>query len=106
VDKSLWFLRQRLLSSNKQTMASSFTDRATAERSIVEALLYQAQNINTWLGKPGRTFAANGPPGAPNGDVLLSGNPQSYTTRRVRIVLVKDATTGLGYRIDTAYTLP
>jgi len=54
VAKELEYLAQRLARNPRMEAASTFPDRATAERVIAEALEMRASEVRTWLAGSGK----------------------------------------------------
>jgi hypothetical protein len=104
VGKSRDYLVQRLAENPKMEAASTFPDRATAERVIAEALEMQANEVQTWLAKPGKQLKLEVTMPYVTGQSLLRTG-ELIDVRGVRILLRRDPSLVTGYRIHTAYPI-
>ena len=106
VGLSLDQLRDRLTVEGKFT-ASTFVDRASAERIITEILDAKNSEIMIWLGPNNlgkeKEFAVSMDLGRPVGISVKPGRPAVVLTK-VRVRLVRDSSP-LGFHIETAYPL-
>jgi len=95
-------LADRLRVESSLAAASSFTDRATAERTIATALAAERERIDAWLGRPhGDTLAlAWRGDGSPVGRRLERGATRSESVGGARVVLRRR---GAGFYVLTAY---
>ncbi len=103
VGKSDDFLRQRLATEPNISGASTFTDRATAEWAVAEALRRNEARIEAWLQSGEQRFVFDADLDRPVGRYLTRSMSQPKTVSGVRVVLVRDATRPAGYLILTAY---
>lgn len=88
--------------------ASTFTDRATAERALAEVQSSNASEIRTWLSDPSRerrpTFA--GTFDDPVGRVLYRGRSEPVDGATAVAVLHAEPSSPLGYYILTGFVAP
>lgn len=85
-------LAQRLEREPGVAAASSFDDRATAERVVSETLRRERRRIEAWLARAdGANLALDyrGTPGAPVGRTLLRGEATPHPAFGARVVLRK-----------------
>jgi hypothetical protein len=95
-------LAQRLARESSLTAASSFDDRATAERAVGAALAAERDRVDTWLRRErGETLAISWRGGDNRvGRLLERGAATSEPVRGARVVLRRR---GAGYFVLTAY---
>ncbi len=91
VGKSDDDLRDRLRREPQISSASTYTDRATAERVVGAALASGGNRLSTWQARRGRrpNLVLNyaGPAGDPIGRSMSRGRPTAAPSRRALIVL-------------------
>ena len=106
VEQTVPQLVQRLALDSRIPAASTFTTRAEAERLVLQTIDANQADIAAWLAsnpKPvGAQFDLTGLQ-APTGVTVLRGTTVPVNTYDVRVVLVPDATSPLGFRILTAF---
>jgi hypothetical protein len=97
-------LARRLERERSINAASTFADRATAERVVGAALEREKRRIASWLdrGKGDLALEFRGDPGATVGRVLLRGDAAPRTATDARVVLRRH---GDSYYVLTAYPL-
>ena len=97
-------LARRLDRERSINAASTFADRATAERVVGATLEREKRRIAAWLDRRGRDLALDyrGDPGVTVGRVLLRGEASPRPATDARIVLRRD---GDSYYVLTAYPL-
>jgi RHS repeat-associated protein len=95
-------LQARLASQNIQA-ASTFADRASAEEAIAIAIENRAAQIDTWLrgGAPRLDFVEGFNYNI--GVTLVRGQDALTTASNTFVLLVRDASMSIGYRVQTAY---
>jgi filamentous hemagglutinin len=106
VGKSDVDLGARLNSQPNITAASSFPDRATAERAVSSALDANTASISQFLNGTGGRLVINHNVGSPVGNVMSRGATTSAPSSNVRVVIQRDATMPTGYRIVTGFPVP
>jgi len=96
-------LRRRLAEERGISAASSFTDRATAERVVASTLAESAPRVERWLSGGGGNLALDygGRSGETIGRTLARGARQPRPTGSARVVLRKIG--GSRYFVLTAY---
>jgi len=99
-------LRARLDRERNISAASSFNDLSTAEAAVTAALNSNRERISQWLAGSSPRLVVNYT--APNtvGLTLRRGDRDAESTRRLRLVLVRDNRERDGYRILTGYPTP
>lgn len=104
VGKSDAELAERLRRERSIGAASTFDDRATAERVVGATLEREARRIAAWLERRGEDLALDyrGVAGEPVGRVLLRGARAPIAAADARVVLRRR---GDGYYVLTAYPL-
>jgi hypothetical protein len=84
-------LRERLQHEQKIAAASTWTDRATAEKAVGAALAENQEKVEHWLDRPGGhanlVLDYDGDPAHPVGRTLLRGSDQSEPCSHALIVL-------------------
>jgi hypothetical protein len=93
-----------LAENPKMEAASTFPNRATAERVIAEALEMQANEVQTWLAKPGKQLKLEVTMPYVTGQSLLCTG-ELIDVGGVRILLRRDPSLVACYRIHTAYPI-
>lgn len=117
VNKTLEDLQRRLDGSPKMKAASAFTSRGAAEETAGKVLAYYEEEIRRWLAgakvssalieaTKDRLVIKSFDAGAIIGYVLPRGRAVAEYTPKVRIVLVKEPSWSIGYRIKTGYPIP
>jgi len=99
-------LRARLERERNISAASSFTDLPTAETAVDAALNANRDRINQWLTGASPRFVVNYTAQNTVGITLRRGDGDAQSTRRLRLVLVRDNRERDGYRILTGYPTP
>ena len=99
-------LRARLDRERHINAASSFHDVASAEAAVAVALRANRDRIARWLGDSSPRFVVNYTADQNIGITLRRGDQNPETTRRLRLVLVRDSRESDGYRILTGYPTP
>ena len=99
-------LRARLDRERNISAASSFTDLPTAEAAVDAALKANGDRINQWLAGSSPRYVVNYTAPDTVGITVRRGDSEAQTTRRLRLVLVRDNRERDGYRILTGYPTP
>jgi hypothetical protein len=99
-------LQDRLERERNISAASSFTDLASAEEAVSAALRENHDRIAQWLAQSSPRFVVNYTAPQIIGITLRRGDRDVESTRRLRLVLVRDARESDGYRILTGYPTP
>jgi Bacterial CdiA-CT RNAse A domain len=100
-------LAARLMAEPRISGASSFTDRAVAERAVSDALAANSADIASWLsGAQRRMPAFEVNVGYDVGRSLPRGATSASNVQGVRIVLERDTSMATGYKIITAFPTP
>jgi len=102
VGKSEEFLRHRLATEPDLDVASTFSDRQTAENALSELLDDHARDIQRWLSGGAHRFALSQRVSYPVGRVLMRGVAASMPASGIELVLRRSAAMPTGYRIHTA----
>lgn len=99
-------LADRIANEGLRT-TSSFTDRATAEEAIAEAIGANQSAIDSWLSvTPTRPLTVRSTASSAVGISLRRGAASVVSANRVLVVLNPDPSSTLGYYILTAYIQP
>lgn len=97
-------LASRLENEPGLRAASSFPDRATAERAVALALVTQRDRLERWQARgarrPNLALDVRASDGRPFGVTLARGDPRPRVTRSARVVL---RARGSGFYVLTAY---
>jgi hypothetical protein len=103
VGQSEQSLMTRLANEPKISGSSSFYDRATAEKAISEALDANRSDISSWLSgnKPQMTVTYAAPENI--GITLPRGASSGMDTAKLKLILRRDPSTSIGYRIQTGF---
>lgn len=96
----------RLSSQPGITGASSFASRAVAESSIAGLIDANAAGVSSWLAGSGGKLVLNGGTGGVTGRYVAQGSQSISNVTGVRAVLVRDPSSTVGYRIQTAFPTP
>ncbi|MFE1747138.1 RNase A-like domain-containing protein [Coleofasciculus sp. H7-2] len=98
-------LANRLASEPRRRLVSSFDNRSIAEEAIANALTANLTVINTWLSLSGggSRLSINHNASIVVGTSLVRGASTTVPVANVTAVLVRDASSLLGYYILTAY---
>ena len=97
-------LSARLASDKDIDAASSFTDKATAEKAVAETIETNQAKIDSWLASGAkRPLAISQTMDEPVGISMPRGAPAASPTSSVRVILVRDASFPDGYRILTGF---
>jgi filamentous hemagglutinin len=99
-------LTARLNAQPNINAASSFPDRATAERAVSSALNANAASISQFLNGSGGRLVIDHNLASPIGHVMSRGSTTSVQSSNVRIVIQRDASMPTGYRIVTGFPVP
>lgn len=99
-------LRARLDREGNINAASSFTDLPTAEAAVDAALKANHDRVDQWLAQSSPRFAVNYTAPKTVGITMRRGDSVAVPTRRLRLVLVRDARERDGFRILTGYPIP
>lgn len=99
-------LRARLERERNISAASSFSNLPTAEAAVDAALKANRDRINQWLAGSSPRFVVNYTASNPVGFTMRRGEAEARSTRRLRLVLVRDTREQDGYRILTGYPTP
>ncbi|MFV0317962.1 MAG: RNase A-like domain-containing protein [Microthrixaceae bacterium] len=86
--------------------ASTWSSRATAEASIAEVLSANSSGVQSWLAGSGNKLVLNGGGSSTVGRYVAQGSSSVQNVAGVRVVLVRDPSLGIGYRIQTAFPTP
>jgi filamentous hemagglutinin len=86
--------------------ASSFSSRAVAEATTADLLAANSSQVSTWLGSSGGKLVLSGPAGGNVRRYVAQGSTTVIDATGSTVVLVRDASTGVGYRIQTAFPTP
>jgi hypothetical protein len=114
VDRTIADLRQRLADNPKLKAASAFTSRVVAEGAAGKALAYFEDEIREWLAgkstsatmfeRTNDKFIIKGfDVGSIIGYVLLRGRSSVEDSTLTRVVLVREHTSPVAFRIKTGY---
>lgn len=96
----------RIGSSPGISGASSFSSRAVAEATTADLLAANSSQVSTWLGGTGGKLVLSGPAGGNVGRYVAQGSTTVIDATGSTVVLIRDASTGVGYRIQTAFPTP
>jgi hypothetical protein len=99
-------LLARVGSSPGISGASSFSSRAVAEARPADLLAANSSQVSTWLGGTGGKLVLSGPAGGDVGRFVAQGSTTVIDATGSTVVLICDASTGVGYRIQTAFPTP
>jgi RHS repeat-associated protein len=100
-------LRARLAAEPRVSAVSTFSDRSVAESAVSATLQANQTQIATWMqSTSARPLVLNSTLGRPTGISLARGALTPTTVSGVRLVLVKDATMPMGYRVHTGFPTP
>jgi len=98
-------LRNRLVRQPGISAASTYTDRATAERVVGATLAREGARVDRWLGRtgsrPNLTLGYRGPASAPIGRTVRRGDTRVLPCTDAIVVLRWDARNG--YYVLTSY---
>lgn len=86
--------------------ASTFSSRAVAETSIADVLEANASEIQAWLGGTGGKLVLTGRSTMPVGRYVSQGAEPVSDVSGVTVVLRRDPTLSIGYRIQTGFPTP
>lgn len=105
VEKSLSDLQEQLDLKLRSPAASSFPDIFTADRAAADVLANRHREISAWLESGSRQlFKPEHECDFTVGEVLERGG-NHFTTKKVKLVLVRDNHTLLGYQIKTGFPI-
>jgi RHS repeat-associated protein len=100
-------LRARLLAEPRVPAVSTFIDRSVAEAAVDTTLQANQAQISAWMRSAStRPLVLNQAIGRPIGLTLARGAVTPATASNVRIVLMRDATMPMGYRVHTGFPTP
>lgn len=100
-------LRARLAAEPRVPAVSTFIDRAVAESAVDTTLQANQAQISAWMRSAStRPLVINHTLARPTGLSLARGATTPTTVSGVRLVLVKDATMPMGYRVHTGFPIP
>nr|WP_266019353.1 hemagglutinin repeat-containing protein [Brucella intermedia] len=99
-------LSARLASQPNISAASSFSDRASAEFATASAIDAHASEINAFLSGTNNRLVINYDVGRLVGSVMNRGGNSSVPSSNIRIVLQKDPSMTIGYKILTGFPVP
>lgn len=99
-------LSARLASQPNISAASSFLDRASAEFATASAMDTHASEINAFLSGTNNRLVINYDVGRIVGSVMNRGGNTSVPSSNIRIVLQKDPSMNIGYKILTGSPVP
>lgn len=88
------------------TGSSSWSNRAIAEASIADVLSANSSGVQSWLAGSGNKLVLNGGGSSTVGRYVAQGSSSVQNVSGVRVVLVRDPSLGMGYRIQTAFPTP
>jgi filamentous hemagglutinin len=103
VGKSVVELSERLATQSSLKAASSFSNRAAAESAVSSTLGANSSEISSWLSGSAQRLVLTHSMGDAIGWTLERGASFTQPASSVRMVLVRDAASSIGYRILTAY---
>ena len=101
VGKSDDYLRSRLSNDPRMRFASTFTDEATAERSIKKVLEINRVELRAFLSGSKKTVPLEA--SVANAGRVMTSSGEILKATKVRVVLHRDLTMPDGYRIFTSY---
>lgn len=100
-------LRARLIAEPRVPAVSTFIDRSVAEAAVDATLQANQAQISAWLRSAStRPLVLNQAVDRPVGLSLARGAVTPATVSNVRLVLMKDATMPMGYRVHTGFPTP
>ena len=106
VDMTVDDLRDRLNAEPRIPAASAFYDRATAESVISDALDANQAGIANWINGTGRSYTIPATGTDYIGQSIARGSTSPIDVTDSLIVLRRDPSMPMGYRIHTAYPTP
>ena len=86
--------------------ASTFTSRAVAESAVVDVVETNASKIQSWIAGSRSGLSLGGTAPDAIGRYVATGSTNITDVSAVRVVLYRDPSLGVGYRIQTAYPMP
>jgi hypothetical protein len=105
VGKSPEFLRHRLATEPGLRAASTFYDRATAERAVGYVLTRNKRRLNAWLASPSRGIQLSARMSG-TGFTLVPDSSETTEVTRVIVVLRRSSDFRDGFRVHTAWPAP
>jgi hypothetical protein len=105
VGKDDAFLLNRLIAEPKLRSASTFADRETAENAMSHIFAAKQGQIEAWLAGAGEDLKLTGEVPFIAGRVIHRGSTTAVEGSGVRMILRRDDTTGVGFRIHTAMVM-
>jgi hypothetical protein len=106
VGRDLDYLRNRLATEPDLQAASTFYDRATAERAIAQILRTNEAAVGRWLRSGPPRLTLDGTVSVPVGQVLRRGLGDPVDVSDVRVILSRMRSGPLRFRIHTAMVMP
>ncbi len=97
---------RRRIARYRVAAASSFTDRYAAEQLVAEAMERQARNIATWLGTDEPEVALLTEMRRVVGTTVRKGSRFVEEATRIKVVLVREPDSAVGFILLTAFPLP
>jgi hypothetical protein len=102
VGKTEGFLRNRLATEPGIKAASTFYDRQSAEKALVELIDANWSEITRWLRGGGFELMLDGRAARAHGIVLIRSATRPVEAVGIRLILRRSPNTGIGFRIHTA----
>jgi len=99
-------LSARLNSQPNISAASTFSDRATAERALSSALDANNTKISDFLSGSSNRLVINHNSGTKVGNVMARGSTTSVPSSNVRVVIQREPSMPTGYKIITGFPIP